>query len=83
VTEGRVSCQYTPLTVLFQQKVEEVFQGRIFGVLSMISSSMMPLVMLVFWPLDDIMKIEWTLKRAFVIFKAKGNVIWIKIYFII
>jgi hypothetical protein len=65
------------------QKVNAGFQGRVFEVLGMISSSMIPLVMLVFGQLDDIMKIEWTLKRAFVIFRAKGKVIWIKIYFII
>lgn len=51
----------TPFTVLLQQKVEEEFLGRIFGVLSMISSSMMPLGMLVFGPLSDMIKIEWLL----------------------
>ncbi len=51
----------TPFTVLLQQKVEEAFLGRIFGVLSMISSSMMPLGMLVFGPLSDLVKIEWLL----------------------
>ena len=51
----------TPSTVLLQQKVEEEFLGRVFGVLSMISSSMMPLGMLVFGPLSDYFKIEWML----------------------
>lgn len=51
----------TPFTVLLQQKVEEEFLGRIFGVLSMISSSMMPLGMLVFGPLSDFIQIEWML----------------------
>ncbi len=51
----------TPSTVLLQQKVEEEFLGRVFGVLSMISSSMMPLGMLVFGPLSDFVKIEWML----------------------
>lgn len=51
----------TPSTVLLQQKVEEQFLGRVFGVLSMISSSMMPLGMLVFGPLSDYVKIEWML----------------------
>lgn len=51
----------TPSTVLLQQKVEEEFLGRVFGVLSMISSSMMPLGMLVFGPLSDFIKIEWML----------------------
>lgn len=51
----------TPSTVLLQQKVEGDFLGRVFGVLGMISSSMMPLGMLVFGPLADIIKIEWML----------------------
>ncbi len=51
----------TPFTVLLQQKVEEDFLGRVFGVLSMISSIMMPLGMLVFGPVSDFIKIEWLL----------------------
>jgi MFS transporter, DHA3 family, macrolide efflux protein len=51
----------TPATVLLQQKVEEDFLGRVFGVLGMIASSMMPLGMLLFGPLSDIIKIEWLL----------------------
>lgn len=51
----------TPATVLLQEKVEEEFLGRVFGVLAMISSVMMPLGMLVFGPLSDLIKIEWML----------------------
>lgn len=51
----------TPATVLLQQKVEGDFLGRVFGVLGMISSVMMPLGMLVFGPLSDFVKIEWLL----------------------
>mgnify|MGYP000986092955 CR=1 FL=1 len=51
----------TPATVLLQQKVEPNFLGRVFGVLGMISSSMMPLGMLVFGPLADIIRIEYLL----------------------
>ncbi len=51
----------TPATVLLQEKVEADFLGRIFGVLTMISSAVMPLGMLVFGPLSDLIKIEWLL----------------------
>ncbi|MRN56289.1 MFS transporter [Paenibacillus sp. LC-T2] len=51
----------TPSTVLLQEKVEPDFLGRVFGVLGMISSSMMPLGMLMFGPMADVMKIEWLL----------------------
>lgn len=51
----------TPSTVLLQEKVEGDYLGRVFGVLTMISTSMMPLGMLVFGPIADVIKIEWLL----------------------
>lgn len=51
----------TPSTVLLQEKVEADFLGRIFGVLAMISSAMMPLGMLIFGPIAEMIKIEWIL----------------------
>lgn len=51
----------TPATVLLQEKVEDNFLGRVFSVLGMISSIMMPLGMLVFGPLSDVIRIEWLL----------------------
>ncbi|MDT3698830.1 MAG: MFS transporter [Thermincola sp.] len=51
----------TPFTVLLQEKVEGDFLGRVFSVFGMISSSMMPMGMLVFGPVADIVKIEWLL----------------------
>ncbi len=51
----------TPSTVLLQEKVDGDFLGRVFGVLGMISSSLMPLGMLIFGPLADIVKIDWLL----------------------
>lgn len=51
----------TPSTVLLQEKVEPDFLGRVFGVLGMISSSMMPLGMLIFGPMADLIQIEWLL----------------------
>ncbi|MBY0098231.1 MFS transporter [Mesobacillus maritimus] len=51
----------TPTTVLLQEKVDESYLGRIFGVFGMISTSMMPIGMLIFGPLADIVKVEWLL----------------------
>ncbi|WP_422478206.1 MFS transporter [Pleomorphochaeta sp. DL1XJH-081] len=51
----------TPFTVLLQQKVDEQYLGRVFSVFTMISSSAMPLAMLAFGPLADIIQIEWML----------------------
>lgn len=51
----------TPATVLLQEKIEEDYLGRVFGVMGMISTSMMPIGMLIFGPIADIIKIEWLL----------------------
>lgn len=51
----------TPSTVLLQERVEGDFLGRVFGILGMIATSMMPLGMLVFGPISDAVKIEWLL----------------------
>jgi len=51
----------TPATVLLQEKVEPDYLGRVFGAMSMISSSMMPLGMLIFGPVADMIPIEWML----------------------
>ncbi|WP_138754496.1 MFS transporter [Paenibacillus sinopodophylli] len=48
----------TPTTVLLQEKVDPDYMGRIFGVFGMISTSMMPIGMLIFGPLSDVVKIE-------------------------
>lgn len=50
-----------PSTVLIQQKVEEAYLGRVFGVMSMVWSSMMPLGMVIFGPIADVIEIEYLL----------------------
>lgn len=51
----------TPFMVLLQQKVDPDFLGRVFGFMGMISSSIMPMAMLVYGPMADFIKIEWLL----------------------
>ncbi|MBS4207354.1 MFS transporter [Bacillus sp. FJAT-50079] len=51
----------TPTTVLLQETIEEDYLGRVFGVMGMISTSMMPIGMLIFGPMADFIKIEWLL----------------------
>ena len=62
----------TPATVLLQQKVEKDYLGRVFGVMSMITSVMMPMGMLVFGPLADIVKIEWILAATGLLVFTQG-----------
>lgn len=51
----------TPMGIVIQEHVEEAFMGRVFSVLTMLSTSMMPLGMLIFGPLAEIIPIEWIL----------------------
>lgn len=48
----------TPTMTIIQEKVENDYLGRIYGVFGMISTSMMPLGMLIFGPLADIISVE-------------------------
>jgi DHA3 family macrolide efflux protein-like MFS transporter len=48
----------TPAIVLLQEKVEEEYMGRVFGVLNMIISVTMPVGMLFFGPMSDTVPIE-------------------------
>lgn len=51
----------TPATVLLQENVQADMLGRVFGVMGMITSSVMPVGMLVFGPVADWIEIEWLL----------------------
>jgi len=51
----------TPSMVLLQQKVDPDIMGRVFGVMGMISSLVMPLGMVIFGPIADMIRIEWIL----------------------
>lgn len=51
----------TPAIVILQEKVDPTYLGRVFSVMSMISSTIAPLGMMVFGPLADVMDIEWLL----------------------
>jgi DHA3 family macrolide efflux protein-like MFS transporter len=48
----------TPSTVLLQEKVDGDYLGRVFSIMGMIQSIMMPFGMLVFGPMADIIPIE-------------------------
>lgn len=49
----------TPSAVMLQEHVEPDYLGRVFSVLTMLSTSLMPLGMLVFGPLADSVPVEW------------------------
>lgn len=49
----------TPAMVMLQERVEPEYMGRVFGVMTMLNSSMMPLGMLIFGPFADYIAIEY------------------------
>jgi DHA3 family macrolide efflux protein-like MFS transporter len=48
----------SPSMVLLQEKVSADMQGRVFGLIQIVSSGIMPLGLLVYGPLADIIRIE-------------------------
>ena len=51
----------TPAMVLLQEQVDPDYMGRVFGVMTMITSSVMPIGMLIFGPIADVVPVEWLL----------------------
>jgi DHA3 family macrolide efflux protein-like MFS transporter len=62
----------TPSAVLLQEHVEQDYMGRVFSILSMLSTSLMPLGMLIFGPLADALRIEWILLGTGILMLATG-----------
>ncbi|WP_273378041.1 MFS transporter [Symbiobacterium thermophilum] len=62
----------TPATVLLQENVDENMLGRVFGVMNMLASAMMPLGMLVFGPLADLIRIEAMLVATGILMALQG-----------
>nr|QKW94301.1 transporter major facilitator family protein [Myxococcus xanthus] len=48
----------TPATVMLQERVEPAYLGRVFSVMTMLSTALMPLAMLLFGPLAEVVSIE-------------------------
>ena len=65
----------TPATVLLQQRVDESYIGRVFGVMTMISGMMTPLGMLFFGPLADVIPIEWILIATGLLMVIEGFIL--------
>jgi DHA3 family macrolide efflux protein-like MFS transporter len=64
-----------PVTTLLQEKVEPDIQGRVFGVMQLIMSTVMPDGMLVFGPIADMVSIEFLLVLSGALMALPG--VWI------
>ena len=54
----------TPATTLLQERVEAEFQGRVFGFVGVVMATAMPIGMVLFGPLADLVSVEWVLIGA-------------------
>jgi len=54
----------TPATTLLQERVEPEYQGRVFGFVGVVMATAMPLGMVVFGPIADVVPVEWVLIAA-------------------
>lgn len=67
----------TPSMTLLQSKIEPDKMGRVFSVMMMFSGLAMPLGMVVFGPLGDVVRIEWLLiASGMVIFVSGITLLW-------
>ena len=62
----------TPSMVLLQEQVEPDYLGRVMGVMGMVGSAAMPLGMVFFGPLADLVRIEWLLVATGLVMGAQA-----------
>ena len=68
----------TPSMTLLQETVEPERQGRVFGFVGIVMALAMPIGMVVFGPLADIVPIEWLLVGAGLLtFVVLGLAVWL------
>jgi DHA3 family macrolide efflux protein-like MFS transporter len=65
----------TAITVILQEKVEQDMQGRVFGFIEIVITAVMPIGMMLFGPLSDIVKVEHLLIVTGFLMAALGVVI--------
>ncbi|HOX92057.1 MAG TPA: hypothetical protein PLC54_03980 [Spirochaetales bacterium] len=60
------------MQVLLQEHVESAYLGRVYSVSTMLFTSVMPLSMLFFGPLAEVIRIEWMLLGSGTLILALG-----------
>ncbi|MHB1483575.1 MAG: MFS transporter [Saccharofermentanales bacterium] len=66
----------TAITVMLQENVEQDMQGRIFGFVQIVITAMLPLGMVIFGPVADIVKVEYLLVLTGIMMVVQGIYIW-------
>lgn len=65
----------TPSTVLLQEHVEDAYLGRAFSIFGMISGSLMPVAMLIFGPIADVVSVELVLAACGILMLALAFIV--------
>lgn len=74
-------CYNTPITVTIQERVSPEMYGRIFSYMQIATSCVLPLGMILFGPLADIVQIQWILISNGVIIVIISLLLWRMRYF--
>lgn len=74
-------CYNAPIVVTIQEKVSSDMHGRIFSFMQIATSCALPLGMIVFGPLADIIRVQWILVGAGIAIVFISLVIWKIHYF--
>ena len=67
----------TPTNVIIQEQVEKQYMGRVMSIMTMINSIAMPIGILVFGPLADIIPIDWLMIGSGLGMLIFGMLYWI------
>lgn len=65
----------TPAVVILQERVEDEYLGRVFSVMTMLSTAAMPLGMLLFGPIGDVVAIEYLLIGTGILLAIGGSIL--------
>lgn len=63
-----------PMMTVLQTKVDANYMGRVFALMMMVSSAIMPVAMILWGPLSDVIKIDWILLGTGIIIFLMGLV---------
>lgn len=74
-------CYNTPITVTIQERVSPEMYGRIFSYMQIATSCVLPLGMVLFGPLADIIRIQWMLLSNGIIIVIISLLLWKMRYF--
>ena len=71
----------TSITTLLQEKTEPAIQGRVFGLFSTMYAGFLPLGMLLFGPLADLVPLQWLMAGSGAALIAIAGIIGVRLKF--